>query len=229
MADVYVFGDSHWRVFFPFVNHGSPGAIYEQDGVKTIDMVANELSGTTMYGLLNPNSRHGGRARILGDLDQLGPVDNVGLVFGEVDARYHWSRYYVNGGLSHGKIWETIARYVRFVQEDLLNTGRVRENVFIYHGFEYPKKGETILQPGQFIGDDWERAQAVNYAFSVFLRTAFTCLQRVVPILPNECLYDLISEDGVHFEPNLVYEKYTLPAMRERLTPRPRFPRNLPL
>ena len=100
MNDVYVFGDSHWRVFFPFVNHGDASANVSHTGerrgikVRTIDTIANELSGSTMWGLLNDSSRHGARNRILNTLKSLNGVDSVGLVFGEVDARYHYERYY---------------------------------------------------------------------------------------------------------------------------------------
>lgn len=218
--DVYVFGDSHWRVFFPFVNHGDASAnvSHEQDGVRTIDTIANELSGSTMWGLLNGSSRHGARNRILSTIDSLGGVDNVGLVFGEVDARYHNHRYYENGHLSHGKVWELISRYVRFVQEDLLRTNRVRGKVFIYHGFEYPKEDYTLLQPGQPIGvEGFRRASHVNACVGVFLRHAFCCIQDVVPILPNCPMDQYVSPDGVHLDPEKVYTKFTLPAMRSYL------------
>ncbi len=219
MKDVHVFGDSHWRVFFPFVNHGSPGVSHEQDGVRTIDMVANELSGTTMYGLLNPNSRHHGRSRILGDLDRIGPVDNVALVFGEVDARYHNGRYFKDGLLCSGRVLELVSRYVKFVQEDLWAAGRVCENVFIYHGFAYPRGEQTLLQPGQPIGENLLKAEAVNHLVGQFLGPAFMDLPMVRVIVPEEPLHDIVSADGVHLEPKAVYERYTLPAMRNRLTP----------
>ncbi len=218
--DVYVFGDSHWRVFFPFVNHGAAtdnvSHVGEWEGrkVRTIDTIANELSGSTMWGLLNPSSRHGARNRILNTLDSLGGVDNVALVFGEVDARYHNSRYFVGDRLSIGRIWELVSRYVRFIGEDLLMTNRVRERVFIYHGFEYPKKGETLLQPGQPIGDEaFGRAETVNAAVAVCLRDAFSCMTAVRVIAPNTILHRYVSDDGVHLDPESVYNDITLPAM----------------
>lgn len=218
-SDVHVFGDSHWRVFFPFVNHGSPGVTHEQDGVRTIDMVANELSGTTMYGLLNPNSRHHGRSRILGDLDRIGPVDNVGLVFGEVDARYHNGRYFEGGVLCSGRVLELVSRYVKFVQEDLILSGRVRENVFIYHGFAYPKGEQTLLQPGHPIGGNCLMAEAVNHLVGQFLGPAFMDIPMVKTIVPAHSVESIVSSDGVHLEPERVYSLYTLPAMRDRLAP----------
>jgi hypothetical protein len=206
--DVYVFGDSHWRVFFPFVNHGAAtdNVSHTQDGVRTIDTIANELSGATMYGLLNPSSKNGARNRILNTLDSLGGVDNVGLVFGEVDARYHHMRYYVDGErISRGRLYEVVARYKRFIDEDLLYTKRVRKNIFVYHGFSYPKKGETLLQPGQPIGrDGFERADYVNSEMGC-------AIQRLIPSYNVHCLVrdnlpdHYVSDDGVHLVPEFIY------------------------
>jgi hypothetical protein len=218
--DVYVFGDSHWRVFFPFVNHGaatdnvSHTGEWEGHKIRTIDTIANELSGSTMWGLLNPSSRHGARSRILSTLDSLNGVDNVALVFGEVDARYHNSRYFVGEHLSMGRIWELVSRYVRFIGEDLLMTGRVRERVFVYHGFDYPKKGETLLQPGQPMGAEaFDRASTVNAAVNVCLRDAFSYMNRVRVIAPKMLLNSFVSDDGVHLDPERVYNEFTLPVM----------------
>ena len=206
MNDVYVFGDSHWRVFFPFVNHGSPGVAYEQDGVRTIDMVANELSGTTMYGLLNPNSRHNGRNRILGDLDRLGPVDNVGLVFGEVDARYHHDRYFVNGHISVGRIHELVARYTKFICDDLILSLRVKGRIFVYHGFTYPKMGDTLLQPGQPIGHEgYLRASMVNARVYRQLSSHLYDLGDRVHLISVPSPH--VSDDGVHLVPEDTYPK----------------------
>ncbi len=220
-SDVYVFGDSHWRVFFPFVNHGAAtdNVSHEQSGVRTIDTIANELSGSTMWGLLNPSSRHGARNRILNTLDSLGGADNVALVFGEVDARYHNGRYFKDGLLSSGRVIELVSRYVRFVQEDLIWTGRVRENVFIYHGFAYPKGEQTLLQPGQPIGENLLRAEAVNHLVGELLGPAFMDMPMVKTIVPADPVDDIVSPDGVHLDPAAVYSRYTLPAMRNRLTP----------
>ncbi len=220
MSDVYVFGDSHWRVFFPFVNHGAATAnvSHEQDGVKTIDTIANELSGSTIWGLLNASSRHGARNRILNTIDSLGGVDNVALVFGEVDARYHNGRYFKDGQLRSGRVLELVSRYVRFVEEDLLETDRVRQNVFIYHGFAYPKGEHTLLQPGQPIGLNHFQATAVNHMVGQLLEPAFMDLPMVRVIIPDRPVDDIVSDDGVHLNPKDVYEKYTLPAMRRRLS-----------
>jgi hypothetical protein len=238
--DVYVFGDSHWRVFFPFVNHAVTTGIHnavkhEQtsaDGVtvRTIDTTGNGLSGSTMWGLLNPASRHCARKTILATLDSVGGVDNVGLVFGEVDARYHSDRYMVPGKdmISGGRVLELVGRYVRFVQEDLILTGRVRENVFVYHGFSYPKCEHTLLQPGQPIGQKFLQAEEVNHYVKESLSTAFMCTPKVTTILPQNKIYDMVSADGVHLEPKTVYEKYTFPAMASRFYGGPQKTREIP-
>lgn len=222
-SDVYVFGDSHWRVFFPFVNTGDASAniSHTEGGVRTIDTIANELSGSTMWGLLNSSSRHGARNRILETIDRLGGISNVALVFGEVDARYHHGRYFVPGQttLSSGRILELVGRYVKFVQEDLIATGRVRENVFIYHGFSYPKGEHTLLQPGRPIGhENFLAASAVNHLVGQLLGPAFMDIPMVKTIVPSDHVYEMVSDDGVHLDPKMVYERYTLPAMRDRLT-----------
>lgn len=206
MNDVYVFGDSHWRVFFPFVNHGAAtdNVSHEQGGVRTIDTIANELSGSTMYGLLNPNSRNGARNRILSTIDKLGGVQNVGLVFGEVDARFHNGRYFHGDKICHGRIQELVSRYVRFVQEDLIFSGRVKGKIFIYHGFDYPKMGDTLLQPNQSAGDHgYLRATMVNHAVRAALSYgAFNDVLNVHPILNYN---PIVSDDGVHLECEKTY------------------------
>lgn len=221
--DVYVFGDSHWRVFFPFVNHGaaSDNVSHEQDGVRTIDTIANELSGATMYGLLNPNSRHGARNRILSTIDRLGGVDNVGLVFGEVDARFHNGRYFEGDRLCHGRVQELVSRYVRFVEEDLIFTGRVKNKVFIYHGFDYPKMGETLLQPSQPMGEQgYLRATMVNHAVLSNLYM-FHNTKNVHTIYGGD---PVVSDDGVHLVPERTYPQvlarmrlvFNHPSVQER-------------
>lgn len=224
MHDVHVFGDSHWRVFFPFVNHGSPGVTHEGEGtfgmrIRTIDMVANELSGATMYGLLNDSSKNGARRRILGDLDRIGKVENVGLVFGEVDARYHNGRYFVDGRISRGRIYDLLARYRRFIDEDLLFTGRT-QRVFVYHGFKYPKGPETLLQPNQPIGDNHVAAAVVNAEINCKLDLVLGGPN--IHVIKPEIHSGHVSDDGVHLKPEFIY-----PEIRDHiervLTPPPKW------
>lgn len=224
--DVYVFGDSHWRVFFPFVNHavttGMHNAVMHSQTseddvtVRTIDTTGNGLSGSTMWGLMNPSSRHGARNTIINTLDSLGGVENVGLVFGEVDARYHNGRYFEGDSLCSGRILELIARYTRFIQEDLVLSKRVRGTVFVYHGFSYPQGEQTLLQPGQPIGQNHSKAERVNHVVKEMLSVSFMDMPMVRPILPQSRVYDMVSSDGVHLDPKVVYEKYTFPAMASR-------------
>lgn len=209
MRDVYVFGDSHWRVFFPFVNHGSPGVTHEQDGIRMIDMVANELSGATMYGLLNDGSKNGARRRILGDLDRLGPVDNVALTFGEVDIRYHNARYFKDGIFSPGRGYELLARFKRFIDEDLILSGRVTKNVFVYFGYRYPKWDQTLLQPGQPIGRAIVDAQCLHdwvywHAIPVLTQEKHLtlCSVNIKKLYIGD---DDVSDDGVHLIPEKVF------------------------
>lgn len=210
--DVYVFGDSHWRVFFPFINHGAAtdNVSHEERGIRTIDTIANELSGATMYGLLNPNSKNGARNRILSTIDRLGGVDNVGLVFGEVDARYHSARYYKDGAFLYGKYNELISRYMRFIEEDLLYSGRVRQNVFVYHGFTWPKGRDTLLQPGQPIGDQinkasWVNMQIGNGVYNMCSFLSGTSGGRVHFVGKTYVYDDWVSDDGVHLIPEKIY------------------------
>lgn len=202
--DVYIWGDSHWRVFFPFLNHGSPGVTHEQDGVRMIDMVANELSGATMYGLLNDGSKNGARRRILGDLDKVGPVENVGLVFGEVDARYHSARYFVDGLFSAGRAFDLLARFKRFIDEDLIFPGRVRGNVFVYTGYFYPKWDQTLLQPGQPIGSQIVSAVFMNDWMKRRMASVL-CNNNMVKMVFSESLRDKVSDDGVHLVPERTF------------------------
>jgi hypothetical protein len=206
--DVHVFGDSHWRVFFPFVNHGAPGVTYEQDGIRYIDMVANELSGATMYGLLNDASRNGARARILGDLDRIGPVENVGLVFGEVDARYHSARYVRPDGAIDGlAVLKSVLRYKQFIDNDLLGSDRVTGCVFVYYGFCYPQFESTPLQPGILIGDGVWDALNVHDAFMELLPDLLPYVHNRVHVIANCTTVSdqAVSDDGVHLRPDVVF------------------------
>lgn len=220
--DVYVFGDSHWRVFFPFVNHGDASANVSHTGerrgikVRTIDTIANELSGSTMWGLLNDKSRHGARSRILNTINGLGGVDSIGLVFGEVDARYHYEKYYVGNQILISRIIDLVSRYVKFVQEDLIIPGLVRKNIFIYHGFAYPQRGNTLLQPGQPIGKDVIKAENVNGFVQSLIHACFMNISEVKIIIPNRYVDDFVSADGVHLEPDKIYNQFVLPSMVDR-------------
>lgn len=236
MREIYVFGDSHWRTFFPFVNTGSPGVAHEQEGYRIVDMVANELSGATMYGLLNPNSKNGARRRILGDLDRIGGVENVGLVFGEVDCRYpqHHDRYFrPDGTLMVSEVQNLLARYRRFIEEDLFATGRVRDRAFVYFGFTYPKGPQTLLQPNLPMGDmAFNRARTMVDSIGQFIRPSGHDTLRVgdpilrysrahgkiVPIVghPN---YADVSADGVHLETSVTFGKFIMPALRQEFEP----------
>lgn len=208
MRDVHIWGDSHWRVFFPFVNHGSPGITHEQDDIRYVDMVANELSGATMHGLLNDGSKNGARRRILGDLDRIGPVENVGLVFGEVDARYHNGRYTgVDGRLDGLTVLNSVMRYKQFIDRDLLDSGRVTGRVFVYYGFCYPQFESTLLQPGVPIGDSVWSALNVHDAFMELLPELLPYTHNYVHVIANHTLNleSAVSDDGVHLRPEAVF------------------------
>lgn len=207
MHDVYCFGDSHWRVFFPFVNHGSPGVTHEQDGIRYVDMVANELSGATMYGLMNDSSKNGARRRILGDLDRIGPVQNVGLVFGEVDLRYHNHHYVIDDTIDCLAVLKTLVRYKQFIDYDLVRAGRVTNAVFVYYGFSYPRFEDTLLQPGVPIGDRVWTALNLRDEFIRLIPEVLpnTHKNRVHLIVNSPCIGDAVSEDGVHLKPEAVF------------------------
>lgn len=233
--DVYVFGDSHWRVFFPFVNHGAAtdNVSHTQNDIRTIDTIANELSGATMWGLLNDSSRIGARARILNTIDKLGGVENVALTFGEVDARFHNGRYFYGDRISYGRVYETVARYRRFIEEDLKWSGRVRGHVFVYYGYRYPQGENTLLQPGQPIGPEGlKRAEALNSVFPMFINSIIdNSTEKIHAIMPwgGRPLEDHVSADGVHLVPEKVYLSI-LKKMEMYLLPPPRkAPREVPI
>lgn len=210
MHDVMVFGDSHWRVFFPFVNHGAATdhVTHEQDGIRTIDTIANELSGATMYGLLNPNSKNGARNRILDTLDFMGGCDNIGLAFGEVDVRYHNQRYFYKDKLSYGRLYDLVARYRRFIEEDLFADGRVRGHVFVYYGYTYPQQENTLLQPGQPIGHEaLRRAELMHIVMPMLLNQVIDVIGNTHVITPwgGRPRDELVSHDGVHLIPEKIY------------------------
>ena len=217
--DVYVFGDSHWRVFFPFLNTGAPGVRHEQDGIATVDTTANELSGATMYGLLNENSRQGARRRILKTLDETGGVENVGLVFGEVDVRYHHMKYLRrDGSLDVPAVWELLARYRRFIDHDLVEPGRVRGKVFVYYGFSYPHGPNTHVQSGVTLGDNHLVVSALNRVMTQLIRDLLPWgSTRIIPIVvPPADIERYVSDDTVHLVPE-TYRDWIMPALKRGL------------
>lgn len=210
MKDIYVFGDSHWRIFFPFVNHGSPGVAVELNSVIRInDMVANELSGATMYGLLNENSKNGARKRILNDLDKLGPVEYVALVFGEVDVRYHNHHYFNDSAFIFGNGIDLLLRYIKFIKEDLLLSGRVTKKVIIFNKFFYPQKEKTLLQPGIEIGKvAFDRAIILQKFIENNISMVISAcdIKDKIALINNKDINELhISDDGVHFDPEKTF------------------------
>ena len=207
--EVYCFGDSHWRVFFPFVNHGSPGVFHELNGVTMIDMVANELSGATMYGLVNKNSTNGANRRIIGDLEKMRGVDNVALVFGEVDVRYHNHFYFKETGeLDSVAVLKTLLRYKAFIEE-LFDRGLVSKNVFVYYGFAYPHGENTLLQPGINIGERLSYAERLHMAMAEMIAPILQFAERDqrVHVIINQHSEtgQMVSNDGVHLEPEKIF------------------------
>jgi hypothetical protein len=205
--DVYVFGDSHWRVFFPFVNSGSPGRAFEHNGIRTVDMVANELSGATMHGLLNDHSKRGARQRVLHDLDTLGGVGIVGLVFGEVDVRYHNARYFrPDGRLDEVAIMGVLLRYKHFIERDLFDVGRVTGGVFVYYGFHYSLGPETLLQEGLPMGDAaFQRAAVLHQVIERKLPEVLCFTSNPIHVMLNSHAHSMVSDDGVHLLPEKTF------------------------
>lgn len=205
--DVYVFGDSHWRVFFPFLNSGAPGKEFEYEGIRMIDMVANELSGATIHGLLNDHSKRGTRQRILHDLDTLQGVPNVALTFGEVDVRYHNSRYFRSDGrLDEVAILKLLLRYKEFIEVDLFGSGRVSGAVFVYYGFHYPDGPETLLHEGVAMGhDSFMRAATLHQVLERKLPEVLCFTTSPVHVMINPHAPSMVSEDGVHLLPERTY------------------------
>lgn len=227
--EVYVFGDSHWRVYFPVTNHGGPGVAYEQDGIVTLDTTANELSGATMYGLRTEDSRIGARRRILDTLRARDPVENVGLVFGEVDVRYHYQRYFRDDVLHMPSVMDLLAGYRRFIEDELLRSGLVTGRAFVYYGFRYAQNFVDSF------GENWPKVKLLNQTLEEMISTNLVyglpgrCVypvhdpynDRIVPITPRTLLTgpdgqlvsDRYLDDGVHMNGN-IYNDFILPAMR---------------
>lgn len=217
--EVYAFGDSHWRVFFPFLNTGEPGICHEEDGIIFLDTTGSQLSGATMWGLQNRKSRHGARERILATLDDKSGVDSVGLVFGEVDVRYHNKRYFLDDDtISIASIYELIARYKRFIDEDLLLTGRVRRHVFVYFGFRYPLGEHTAPFSGSKEDrDTLSRMGLMTQVLEAILPDMLEVgpsSERIHVIVPGHDVLDAVSEDGIHLVPDRVFNRWVFPAIR---------------
>lgn len=223
--EVYVFGDSHWRVYFPFLNTGAPGVCHEADGIVTLDTTANELSGATMYGLRKDVTRIGARRRIIDTLKQYGSVENVGLVFGEVDLRYHYGRYFKDDTLYMPAVLDLVTGYRKFVEDELFRPGLVQNKVFLYYGFRYSQQFVDSFGP-----ENYAKVRLLNRTLEILLggircdgESPDPYAKRIVPIVPGDLLQGpdgLIAEryldDGVHMNPN-IYSDFILPTMSRSL------------
>lgn len=231
--EVFVFGDSHWRLGFPFTNHDGPGVVHEERGIATFDTTANELSGATMWGLHKELTTHMARQRILRTIDERGGVDNVLLIFGEVDVRYHWNRYYRDDRLYRPAIWELLLKYRQFIDQELLpvpgRVDRVRNKVFVYYGWRYdPIQPEQ--QDRRRIGTGRQLLQ-LHREIEELIGIALECDDRIVPILPvfnlehglehedgsGRIAQRYRDQDGVHPMPETIYYDFVLPAMEAAL------------
>lgn len=217
--EVYVWGDSHWRNFFPFLNTGSPGVIFEKDGISFIDMVANELSGATMYGLANINSKNGARRRILKDIhflkDASCDIENIALTFGEVDVRYHNHHYFSEDRFLISKAKDTIEIYKNFIDSIAKKCDNLK-NVFIYWGFYYPRGEETLLQPHLKMGkDSLYRANAMLNWMEELLPKIESNIIKL--IMPEDKSLISVSDDGVHLDPKFTFENITFPFIKKVL------------
>jgi hypothetical protein len=187
-----------------------------------------------MWGLLKDESRIGARKRILGTIDALGGVDNVGLVFGEVDARFHSGKYFVGDRLSHGRLYELIGRFRRFIDEDLRWSGRVRNKVFVYHGYRYPRGAETPFNGGTApMGDEvFRRAEIMHSALGPFLQSIVDQPYEGVHFIspwagrPTE---EQVSADGIHLVPELIYPTVLAGMKKAFNSPYGRATKELPL
>jgi len=224
--EVYVFGDSHWRVYFPFLNTGAPGICHESKGIVTLDTTANELSGATMYGLRKEQTRIGARKRILDTIDGYGSVENVGLVFGEVDLRYHYERYFRDGMIHMPSVLDLVLGYRRFIEDDLIRTGRVQNKVFVYYGFRYSQEFVDSFGPQNYLKVQWLNRTLERLIEGIAGLPDDPYGGRIIPIIPGRMIEqnpggydrddDLIGgrykDDGVHMNGN-IYNDFILPVM----------------
>lgn len=238
--EVYAFGDSHWRIWFPFTNHGSPGPRHEQDGIVTIDTTANELSGATMWGLQNEGSKHGARRRMLKTIDDAGGVENVGLVFGEVDVRYHWFRYfYEDGTLNMAALLQLLTSYRKFIDDELLRSGRVKNKVFVYYGFRYnpltpnqthlqkPVSAENALLLNRTIEHIMPYCLATGQDNRIVVITPGSRLED--PLIPGQLHQKYTDNDGIHPLPEGIFPDFVFPMLKAHLNPDLPKIRELPL
>lgn len=219
MPDVYVFGDSHWRVFFPFTNHGPP-LVHVEGDLRVHDTIGNSMSGATMYGLLNDSSSSHARQRVMNILRSVGGADHLALVFGEVDIRYHSARYFDSRGLIIPKVMELLARYRQFIDE-LYMGSLVRGKTVVYYGFAYARQTVATWDGGQY-----KNIRELNWAIEDMLPATVAFHGNIVPVMPRSKLIDevgyldrryMLSQDQspgeVHLGPD-VYHDFTGPVLR---------------
>lgn len=208
LHEIYVFGDSHWRVFFPFLNEDNPGICFEKNGIVFLDSTANELSGATIWGLQNENSRHQARNRILQTIDVFGSIENIALVFGEVDARFHWQKYLnEDESFNAGKVLELADRYLSFIVDDLIKPGRVTKNVFVYFGFRYPNGEETEVNPHTVLGTAFYVVRKIVDTLEQVLPLTLQYEDKIHVIIPaDEEINACVGSDGVHLVPQKSFD-----------------------
>lgn len=135
MHTIHVIGDSHVGMFFGERNHSSDPMIKTFDQFKVVDMAAGTMAGSTIYGLANEKSEIQAAAKIKKIISS--GVENVVMVLGEVDVRWHIRAHRAERSLEEA-VAEVITRYEDFVRSEV--APKVSGKVILFGGIPYSQE-----------------------------------------------------------------------------------------
>jgi len=195
---IYVIGDSHAQFFTDL----KPGEWQERGQFRAIWTTDSAKRSPTAYGLVNPDSKSGGRKWLFRALATVPTGSTVLLSYGEIDCRAHIvkeSHLSLHDPIYHA--WASALNYARVIEEI--------ERDFGYDVWALAPPPVSADGTRWTEGAHWERARA-REAFIQALQA-----QGVRVVSPMDLMLD---EDDVHID--RVFQDELSKKVYERLTSR---------
>lgn len=140
MAKLHIIGDSHIRSFFSITNRDTKPFSEMVGDIMIIDEICGRYAGMTMTGLSDSTctSQERGFLSDLRNYLQSQQFDSIGLVFGEVDIRWHVHLEVRDGHDLTSMLSNRLAIYESFIKNEVVP--RVTGHIVVFGGIPYSKR-----------------------------------------------------------------------------------------